>query len=106
MIYGEVYHIYCSLQDHFHQSALIKIVHERALVVVEEPNLLQDSKKEEGEDAHRRELTTTNGMDMVSMWTHLDEYAPLFCDSYQILCEHCMADVTLLFHVKMLLKNS
>jgi hypothetical protein len=92
MIYGEVHPIYYRLQYYFHGNALVKFFHERASTAMEEPNLLQDSKKEEVTDSHRGEQTTTDGMNMVSRWTQLARYASLFCDSYQISCDNCMVD--------------
>jgi hypothetical protein len=50
MIYGEVHPIYYRLQYYFHGNALVNLFNERASTAMEEPNLLQDSKKEEVKD--------------------------------------------------------
>jgi hypothetical protein len=106
MIYGEVHPIYYRLQYYFHGNALVNLFNERASTAMEEPNLLQDSKKEEVKDSHQGELTTTDGMNMVSRWTRLDEYASLILIYIKYHVTIVWLMVTLLFNAIMLLKNS
>ena len=60
-IYGVVYPIYSICHDNFLENALAITFHERISAAMEDPNLLQDSREEEKEDAHRKEPTAADG---------------------------------------------